>query len=246
KLEFSDNRHYTHSNLGFYKPGHNKYAPTGHSRRFCSRSGCGNHIKSEAVQMKPFVSLVLMLVMAIAPSIVVAQTPTSQDQDEVVRFRTNEVKLDVVVKDKKGRPIKDLKASDFEVLEDGVAQKVESFRFVSREIKEKPAAERLETTNTPATTTTTGPGKRSTPAVTALVFDRLSPEARSLAKKAGLAYADEGMANGGFTGVFGIDQALRTVQNFTDDTQQIKDAVERVTGTVISGYQSGAGKMRDN
>ena len=56
--------------------------------------------------MKPFVSLMLMLVMAIAPSIVVAQTPTSQDQDEVVRFRTNEVKLDVVVKDKKGRPSK--------------------------------------------------------------------------------------------------------------------------------------------
>ena len=158
--------------------------------------------------MKPFVSLVLMLVMAIAPSIVVAQTPTSQDQDEVVRFRTNEVKLDVVVKDKKGRPIRDLKASDFEVLEDGVAQKVESFRFVSREIREKPAAERLETTNTPATTTTTGP-KRSSIGVTALVFDRLSPEARGLARKAGLAYAQEGVAVGDYTGVYGIDQSLR-------------------------------------
>src|SRR6185503_20173370 len=170
----------------------------------------------------------------------------SQDQDEVVRFRTNEVKLDVVVKDKKGRPIRDLKASDFEILEDGVAQKVESFRFVTREATATTSDTKDNKSTGAGPTTTSTPGKRSTPAVTALVFDRLSPEARSLAKKAGLAYADEGMANGGFTGVFGIDQALRTVQNFTDDTQQIKDAVERVTGTVISGYQSGAGKMRDN
>ena len=195
--------------------------------------------------MKPFVSLVLMLVMAIAPSIVVAQTPTSQDQDEVVRFRTNEVKLDVVVKDKKGRPIRDLKASDFEVLEDGVAQKVESFRFVSREIREKPAAERLETTNTPATTTTTAP-KRSSIGVTALVFDRLSPEARGLARKAGLAYAQEGVAVGDYTGVYGIDQSLRTIQGFTDNGELVKEAVERVTGASTSQYTSGAQKLREN
>jgi VWFA-related protein len=54
------------------------------------------------------------------------------------------------------------------------------------------------------------------------------------------------MANGGFTGVFGIDQALRTVQNFTDDAQLVKDAVENVTGAATSGYNSIASKMRDN
>jgi len=189
--------------------------------------------------MKPILSLFLIVLTACWPVRLRAQ-----EQDEVVRVRSNEVRLDVVVKDKKGRPIKDLKNTDFEVLEDGVPQKVESFRFVSREANAI-SSETKENKTEPAGVTAT-PGKRSTPTVTALVFDRLSPEARSLARKAGLAYADEGMANGGFTGVFGIDQALRTVQNFTDNTQQIKDAVERVTGTVISGYQSGAGKMRDN
>jgi VWFA-related protein len=54
------------------------------------------------------------------------------------------------------------------------------------------------------------------------------------------------MANGGFTGVFGIDQSLRTVQNFTDNAQLIKDAVEAVTGTVVSGYISSGQKQRDN
>ena len=196
--------------------------------------------------MKTLLSLLLIAITGVSPVVVLGQTGPTQDQDDVVRVRSNEVRLDIVVKDKKGRPIKDLKASDFEVLEDGTAQKVESFRFVTREVGMSSAEVKETKTNAGETVTPPTPAKRSTLAVTALVFDRLSPEARSLARKAGLAYAQEGMANGGFTGVFGIDQALRTVQNFTDNAQLIKDAVEAVTGTVVSGYISGAGKVRDN
>ena len=189
--------------------------------------------------MKTFLSLLLIAAIGLQAA--------SQEQDEVVRVRSNEVRLDVVVKDKKGRPIRDLKASDFEILEDGVPQKVESFRFVSRETTPagSESKDAKSSTDVPSPTTP-APTRRTTPAVTALVFDRLSPEARALARKAGLAYAQEGMASGGFTGVFGIDQALRTIQNFTDDPQLVKDAVDNVTGAAISGYNSGASKMRDN
>ncbi|HEU4796623.1 MAG TPA: hypothetical protein VFT02_13395, partial [Pyrinomonadaceae bacterium] len=72
--------------------------------------------------MKSLLSFFLFISIAFPTAPVCAQ-----DQDEVVRFRSNEVRLDVIVKDKKGRPIKDLKLTDFEVLEDGVPQKVESF-----------------------------------------------------------------------------------------------------------------------
>jgi VWFA-related protein len=197
--------------------------------------------------MKALFSLLLIVSVGVPPALVFGQTSSPQDQDDVVRVRSNEVRLDVVVKDKKGRPIRDLKAGDFEVLEDGVPQKVESFRFVTRESNTPGVVtEAKDTKSAPAPTTIPTAPKRSTPAVTALVFDRLSPEARALAKKAGLAYAQEGMANGDFTGVFGIDQTLRTVQNFTDDAQLVKDAVESATGTAISNYNSNAGKMRDN
>src|SRR6185295_2873134 len=83
--------------------------------------------------MKALFSLLLIVSVGVPPALVFGQTPSAQDQDDVVRVRSNEVRLDVVVKDKKGRPIRDLKAGDFEVLEDGVPQKVESFRFVTRE-----------------------------------------------------------------------------------------------------------------
>ena len=195
--------------------------------------------------MRSFLSLLLSITTAFSPLVVCGQT-TAQDQDEVIRVRSNEVRLDVVVKDKKGRPIKDLNAADFEILEDGVPQKVESFRFVSREAGSNVAEKKDDKSAEVATPAPAIPTKRSAPTVTALVFDRLSQEARSLARKAGLAYAEEGMAAGGFTGVFGIDQSLRTVQPFTDDAALIKDAVERATGTATSTYASGGTKIREN
>src|SRR6202008_62282 len=82
--------------------------------------------------MKPFFSLLLIVSLGLPSVLTRGQTP-AQDQDDVVRVRSNEVRLDVVVKDKKGRPIRDLKQADFEVIEDGVQQKVESFRFVARD-----------------------------------------------------------------------------------------------------------------
>ena len=201
--------------------------------------------------MKSFPSLALIVITALSPSLNLAQTPAAPQQDEVVRFRTNEVRLDVVVRDKKGRPIKDLKATDFEVSEDGVPQKVESFRFVTSVVAPAAAETRPDkneavgpTTSTRTTATPTAPA--STPTVTALVFDRLSQEARALARKAGLSYAQEGMTAGDYTGVFGIDQSLRTIQSFTDNSELVKEGVERATSTVTSTYNSGAARMRQN
>jgi VWFA-related protein len=175
---------------------------------------------------------------------------TVQNQDEVVRFRTNEVRLDIVVKDKKGHQVRDLSASDFDVLEDGVSQKIQSFRFVNREgppdLTPANNPERKEGNAQPTTTTSTPVvSKRTTPGITALVFDRLSPDARSLAKKAGNAYAQEGMAGGDYTGVFRIDQSLVTLQPFTDNTELVKVAIDNAISSIGSSYISGAQRSRD-
>src|SRR5215510_12482087 len=96
--------------------------------------------------MKTFLSLLLVAALGLQA--------VSQEQDEVIRVRSNEVRLDVVVKDKKGRPIRDLKPADFEIFEDGVPQKIESFRFVSREMTPvTPDSKDGKSPDTPATTT---------------------------------------------------------------------------------------------
>src|SRR5437762_8453334 len=52
---------------------------------------------------------------------------TSSADDDVIKVNSNLVSLDVIVKDKKGRAITDLKPEDFTVFENGVAQKIQFF-----------------------------------------------------------------------------------------------------------------------
>jgi VWFA-related protein len=152
--------------------------------------------------------------------------PRQRDEDEVVTVGSAEVVLDALVKDKRGRPVKNLKAEDFEVYEDGVRQDVTSFRLVSR-----------------AVDTVTQPGAPAAPAATprpnaervppslgigavALVFDRLSPDSRARARDAAQKYLETGLGPGDFVGVFVINQSLQVVQPYTNDVQLARRAVE--------------------
>ena len=197
--------------------------------------------------MRIRVSSILVAVLAFSSANSINSQTTTQQQrqeDPVARIRANEVSLDIVVRDKKGRPVRDLSAGDFEIYEDGVRQQIGSFRFVLRE----PAAGGETTGGAPGRTAPPRvalPGDLASAGVIALVFDRLSPEARALARKAGLAYAEEGIAGGGYTGVFGIDQALRTIQSYTDNPGLVRQAVERATSSTTSTYASATGKVRD-
>ena len=99
--------------------------------------------------------------------------------------------VDVVVRDKRGDPVRDLTQADFELSEDGVPQKIGSFTPVLeggglREPRTDPVA-------TPSSAGAAVPGAGAQaygggPIVTALVFDRLDPEARKLAIKAAQGY----------------------------------------------------------
>src|SRR5882724_7013865 len=55
------------------------------------------------------------------------QTQRSGDQTDVIKVTSNLVNLDVIVKDKKGKAITDLKPEDFTITENGVRQKIEFF-----------------------------------------------------------------------------------------------------------------------
>jgi VWFA-related protein len=66
--------------------------------------------------------------MILATSIVYAQQTTKpQTQTPVFRTTTDYVSTDVIVRDTAGKFVSDLKAEDFDVLEDGVPQKVSTF-----------------------------------------------------------------------------------------------------------------------
>jgi VWFA-related protein len=200
--------------------------------------------------MKSRVNL-LLAVTLILPSYhpLTAQNPApAQRQDEPkIRIGTAEVTLDVVVRDKKGRPVKDLTAPEFEIYEDGARQQVESFRLALREPGTKADVDRGKEPSPPtAATGTAAPrDKAANPGVIALVFDRLSPDARSMARKAANAYAEEGLMASDFTGVFAIDMSLLTLQQYTDNPQLVKQAIEQATSRSTSTFASNNEQVRN-
>ena len=52
------------------------------------------------------------------------------DQQPVFRAGVNFVRVDVIVSERDGKPVLDLSAKDFEVLEDGKPQAIESFKLI--------------------------------------------------------------------------------------------------------------------
>src|SRR6266496_5981545 len=95
------------------------------------------------MRRSPLVVAVLVQVLALPAVPVVATGPQEapavpQGPQEVPTFGvgTAAVTLDIVVRDKKGRAVRDLKASDFEVFEDGVKQTIDSFRVFGRPLEE--------------------------------------------------------------------------------------------------------------
>ncbi len=50
--------------------------------------------------------------------------------DYVIRSGANEVLLDVIVRDQRGKPVRDLKPDEIKVFEDGVEQQIASFRMI--------------------------------------------------------------------------------------------------------------------
>jgi VWFA-related protein len=156
------------------------------------------------------------------------------------------ITVDVVVRDKHGKPVTDLKKGDFELLEDGVRQEIGAMTLVAAAAPaEAPAT--AGTVVPPAdvgpnfSSAETGDGAGTTPATlpaptfVALVFDRLSPEARALACKGAQAYLELNRAND-FAGVFLADLSLVTIEPYTNDHQKLAAALKDVASRATSRF----------
>src|ERR1041385_3620003 len=89
---------------------------------------CYQNPKLKPGRRKHFLSVLLIaFLLAAIPLQAQDQKPNKSDDQDVVKVTSNLVSLDVIVKDKKGRPVTDLKAEDFTVIENGVPQKITFF-----------------------------------------------------------------------------------------------------------------------
>jgi VWFA-related protein len=155
-------------------------------------------------------------------------SPAATDQAPAERSETppqfavaaERVVVDFVVRDKKREPLRGLTATDVEVYEDGERQAIESFQWVerSRGPESTPAAD---------CRALAAAGSPSDRPLVALVFDRLSPNARLFASRAAATWLDN-QPRPQWTGVFLADQGIRTLQPFTEDAALARQAVNKI------------------
>lgn len=170
-------------------------------------------------------------------------TPASQetegDEDDVVRITTNLVQMDVVVVDKKGNQVTDLRAEDFEVFEDKRPQQITNFSYVLNEVTAPRPDAPAGSSRTPATAAADKlappePPRRLRPEqvrrTMALVVDDLGLSFGSTGgvRDALRKFVDEQMQPNDLVAIIRTSAGMGALQQFTSDKRQLHAAIDRV------------------
>lgn len=166
-----------------------------------------------------------------------------QAQPERIRAVSEAVILDLVVRDGRGRPVRDLRPDEIEVFEDGSAQQIRSLRFVG---EERLATTAKEKSAQPAAIVDRGARVdllRHINLIT-LVFERLGNEARQLSRQAALDLVNREIGQNTLIAVFAVDRRLYALQQFTRDRAALREAIDRVTSGAHAKFRSQSEAVR--
>lgn len=160
------------------------------------------------------------------------QASNNAPPQTTIKSTAQEVVLDVIVRDKKGKAMKDLEPADVEVTDNGATQTIKGFRLVEgKEAISKGATVPLDPL-------------RQIRLVT-LTFERLGNDGRRLARQAALDLIKGSQAQNVFYSVMVIDQQLSVLQQFTSDRELLKKAVEKATsGAASASYAADSEQIR--
>jgi VWFA-related protein len=161
-------------------------------------------------------------------------------QDETVKLETRLVTLDVIVKDKKGKRVTDLKAEDFSVFEDGVAQKVEFF---------SPPLDGGNDQSQPkdVAPAPSGVSKSEPTNIISLVLDGATTDPVNFkqVREATLKYIRERITGADTVGMFSIANDLQLLQPFTRDKAKLIAAVEKGAALPVSNKNLERGQLAE-
>jgi VWFA-related protein len=163
--------------------------------------------------MKFFLTCVFVLLLA---------TPCVA-QDDVVKVKSNLVNIDVLVKDKKGKYVADLKPEDFKIFENGVQQKIEFFDAPLSGVVSRPS-----------TSTAGAPADPAEPPVVTrnyvtLVLDSHTTDITNLkpVREGTIRYIKEQITDGDAVALLSVTNNLQLLQTFTHDKAKLIAALEK-------------------
>ncbi len=174
------------------------------------------------------------------------QDPPAELTRDVFKAETEVVLLDVVARDKKGRTVRDLRADEVEVYEDGVRQETGGFRFLdSRAIGQavEDAADARSTAGATGEPSPPRPGESRHLNLVTLLFDQLGPDGRNIARRGALSFLELENRPDVYVSVFQIGESLRLLQQFTTNRELVRAAVLQATGQINTQYTAATDRL---
>jgi VWFA-related protein len=159
-------------------------------------------------------SLVFLAAAALIPGR--AQDATPPPAVPTIRVTATEIALDLVVRDKKGRQVKNVKPAEVEIYEDGIRQQLLSFRMVTGRETER----RQESQAKPQAATGTFMPLRGLNTV-CIVFHNIDPVTRPHAIQIVKEFIQANLPPESYIGIFNLNDKLIPVHEFTKDRQDL-------------------------
>jgi VWFA-related protein len=157
-----------------------------------------------------------------------AQQPqTPSVAGPAVRATAEEVLLDVVVRDKKGHRVDNLKPEDFQIFDNGEPKKITSFRLVQ-------GGEAIGTSGTGSTRTQLDPLRQIR--LVTIIFHCSDNNSRQLARDAALDLLKGELPQNLYMAIMAIDFKLEVLQAFTNDTALLRQAIDHATRSDVTDF----------
>ena len=162
-------------------------------------------------------------------------SPEGAQPGAVIHAKVDEVALDLVVRDKKGRLVKNLTSGDVEIYEDGVRQQIRSFRLVTGDAAPaqavSPSHPEQPASVAPATTS---PLPLRANSLVCIVFHNLDTSTRKWAVDAAQEFIKTQLRSGTWMGIFNLDSRITPLYPFTTSREDLlRAAANAFYGTSV-------------
>ena len=177
-----------------------------------------------------------ILLIGLAGARVVAQQSAPPAPNVTFRATTQEVVLDLLVRDSRGRQVKNLKPEDVAIYEDGVKQTVKSFRLVSgREALAEQAAQAKESKPAPVGLPT---AMNPLPALNlvCIVFHNLDPYTITYAMDAVRQFLDHDLPPGASVAFFHLGNRLTLLHDFTSNRADLAQIATKLLDSPVPSF----------
>ena len=162
---------------------------------------------------------VLLSAVLAAVALAPLPAPAQQTAGSTVKTNVDEVLLDLIVRDKKGKPVTDLKSEDISVLDNGAKQTITSFHLVSGS----------EALTSSGAKTPLDPLRQIR--LVTLAFEAMTEaDQRKLARTAAIDLIKGDQGTNVYYAVVVINTRLFVLQQFTKDKDALTKAIDRATG----------------